>query len=182
VCAVRPIEQVFVYSLDRQAAGVLAGELAGQGPIPKAISVVTSAGEAVQHADIICTATTSPTPVFDGHWLRPGSHVNAIGSFTPAMQEVDPETLRRSLVVVDSRQAALAEAGDLLVPIRAGEFGEEIVHAELGEIIAGTRPGRTGSEQITYFKSVGVAVQDAVAAARALSNAERAGLGRLIEL
>jgi ornithine cyclodeaminase len=182
VCTVRAIERVFVYSLDRQGAEVFAGELAGRAPIPAAVEIVTSAAEALRHADIICTATTSSTPVFDGHWLRPGSHVNAIGSFTPAMQEVDPETLRRSLVVVDSRPAALAEAGDLLVPIRAGVFGEEIVHAELGEIIAGTRPGRTGPEQITYFKSVGVAVQDAVAAARALSNAERAGLGRLIEL
>jgi ornithine cyclodeaminase/alanine dehydrogenase-like protein (mu-crystallin family) len=98
------------------------------------------------------------------------------------MQEVDSETIRRALVVVDSRPAVLAEAGDLLVPLAAGEIGEAQIHAELGEILNGQKSGRTHPDQITYFKSVGVAVQDAVAARLALQGAITAGLGTVVEL
>lgn len=182
VCTVRPIKRVRVYSLDRDQARTFAAEMIGQGPIPDLIMVADSPETAVQDADIICTATTSSTPVFPGRLLAPGSHVNAIGAFRTDMQEVDVDTIRRSLVVVDSREAAMAEAGDLVIPIEAGEIEPDHIHAELGEIVSGRRSGRTSAEQITYFKSVGVAVQDAIAATIALHHAEQQNLGTVISL
>jgi ornithine cyclodeaminase/alanine dehydrogenase-like protein (mu-crystallin family) len=97
------------------------------------------------------------------------------------MQEIDPETVRRSLVVVDSREAALEEAGDLIAPLNDGEITLDHIHAELGEIIAGQKPGRTAAEQITFFKSVGVAVQDAAAARIVLQNGRANNLGIPLE-
>jgi ornithine cyclodeaminase/alanine dehydrogenase-like protein (mu-crystallin family) len=182
VCTVRTIRQARVYSPNRVHAQAFAREMAGQGSIPGSIAVAASAAEAVRGADIVCTATTASRPVFDGRDLQPGCHVNAVGSFTADMQEVDSETVRRALVVVDSRPAVLAEAGDLLVPLAAGVIGLEHIHAELGEIIAGRKPGRQSAEQITYFKSVGVAVQDVVAGRIALENALALGLGTVVDL
>jgi ornithine cyclodeaminase/alanine dehydrogenase-like protein (mu-crystallin family) len=182
VCTVRPIQEVRVYSIDRAQAETFAAEMAGVGPIPLTVQVVDGPQAAVSEADIVCTATTSTTPVFHGRDLKPGAHVNAVGAYTPEMQEVDVETIRRSLVVVDSRASVLAEAGDLMIPLAAGEIQESHIHAELGEIVAGTRPGRTHSQQITTFKSVGVAVQDAVAARIALAGAARRNLGTLVEM
>ncbi len=177
VCTVRDIEEVRVYSLDAEHARTFAQEMAGQGPIPNVIEVVDSPAVAVRGADIICTATTSSAPVFPGDMLSEGAHINAVGSFRSDMQEVDVTTILRSLVVVDSREAVMAEAGDLLKPMATGEIDANHIYAELGEIVNGTRPGRTSPEQITYFKSVGVAVQDAVAASLALKNAEEQQLG-----
>lgn len=182
VCAVRPIREVRVFSLNAEQAAQLAQELAGRAPIPPQIAVVGSAAEAVRGADIVYTATTSATPTFAGRDLKPGAHVIGIGSYTPQMQEVDVETVQRSLVVVDARESALAEAGDLIIPLQAGLIGPEHIHAEIGELAAGRKAGRTSAEQITFFKSCGVAVQDAVAARIALRNAERAGLGTVVAL
>lgn len=182
VCTVRNIDEVRVYGPNRQHAETFAREMAGQGPIPDNIVVAESADRAVQGADIICTATSSTTPVFSGAVLAPGSHVNAVGSFRTDMQEVDVDAIRRALVVVDSRKAAREEAGDLMIPIAQGVFDFDHIHAELGEIVRGERPGRTSDEQITYFKSVGVAVQDAIAASIALDNARRWGLGNEVSL
>lgn len=182
VCTVRSISTVRVYSPNREHAEGFAEAMAGRGPIPQAIEVVGSPAEAVAGADIVCTATTSTTPVFAGKDLKPGAHVNAVGSFMPGMQEVDVETIRRSVVVVDSREAVMEEAGDLVVPLAAGDISEEHIQAELGEIAGGRAPGRTDPEQITYFKSVGVAVQDAVAGRIALKNAVAHGLGSVVEL
>jgi len=177
VCTVRPIQEVRVYSLVREQALALAAELAGQGPIPANVRVVDDPETAVRGADVICTATTSNTPVFDGRHLSAGTHLNGVGAYLPTMQEVDTTTVQRSLVVVDSRTAVLAEAGDLIIPLQNGDIEANHVHAELGEIVAGLKPGRTSEQQITYFKSVGLAVQDAVAARIVLHNALSANLG-----
>ncbi|MCH7586558.1 MAG: ornithine cyclodeaminase family protein [Chloroflexi bacterium] len=182
VCTVRSIERVWVYSLDSPGARVFASEMRGTGPIPLEITVVDRAADAVARADIICTATTSSTPVFNGRDLRPGTHINAIGSYTPEMQEIDAETIQRARVVVDSREAALAETGDLIIPIQTGDYTAASIHAELGEIFLGIEKGRTDPRQITLFKSVGIAVQDVVAAARALENAVALDLGTVIHL
>lgn len=182
VCTVRSIREVRVYSLHPEHAHKFVQEMAGRGPIPRNVQAVTSPDEAVQGADIICTATNSPTPVFAGHLLQPGTHINAIGAYTTEMQEVDVETIRRALVVVDSREAMLAEAGDIVIPLKAGEIAETHIYAELGEIIAGRKPGRTSPDQITYFKSCGVAVQDAVAARLALEQAVTHNLGTMVSL
>jgi len=182
VCAVRQIEAAWVFSRSRSHAQEFATELEQEPWAPASIFVADTPAAAVREADIICTATTSSTPVFDGHDLRSGTHINAVGGYTPQMQEVDGTTVARALVVVDSREAALAEAGDLIIPIREGLISADHFHTELGELVNGTRVGRTDPEQITLFKSVGVAVQDAIAAGRALARAEQLGLGQIIEL
>jgi len=137
---------------------------------------------AVAEADIICTATTSSIPVFDGRLIKAGTHINGVGSFTPKMQEVDLVTVHRSRIVVDSRTAVWAEAGDLIIPLRNGDINEDHVFAELGEIVTGQITGRESYDQITFFKSVGVAVQDAAAASIALKNAIDQDLGITISL
>jgi len=181
VCTVRAIKAIRVFSLDFDQARRFAQTMSGRGPIPHAIEIANNPAEAISGVDIICTATTSTTPVFDGQFLEPGTHINSIGSFTPEMQEVDVETIRRSLVIVDSRDAVMEEAGDLLIPIADGEISEDHIHAEIGEIAAGKKPGRTNPEQITYFKSVGVAVQDAIAGRIALENAVANNLGTVVQ-
>lgn len=182
VCTVRNIREARVYSPNQENAKAFAQEMAGRRPAPADVRVVASANEAVRDAHIVCTATTSSSPVFSGAVLSPGSHVNAVGSFRTDMQEVDVETVSRALVVVDSREAAREEAGDLMIPINDGVLGFDHIHAELGEIVNGTRSGRTDDDQVTYFKSVGVAVQDVIAAKIALSNARAQSLGTEIDL
>lgn len=182
VCAVRGIESASIFSRDPNQSQEFADELAAQPWAPAMIEVSDTASDALVKADVICTATTSSTPVFDGSDLKPGTHINAIGSFLPSMQEIDSTTVERSLVVVDSRDAALAEAGDLIIPIQEGHISEDHVQAELGEIVNGVHPGRTDDSQITLYKSVGVAVQDAAAAGLALRNAKELGIGSVIEL
>ena len=177
VCCVRPVQSVRIYDLSLQRVDAFITEMAGKGPIPKDLCPAASPREAVSEADIICTATFSTTPVFDDAALKPGTHINGIGSYNPAMQEVPAETVKRSLVVVDSREAALAEAGDLVQPIDQGLISAGHIHAELGEIVLGRKGGRTSPEQTTFFKSVGIAVQDAVAGQLALENALKSGLG-----
>lgn len=180
VCTVRPIEKVFVYDKRDAAAESFRDEMSEV--IPAEIVVASSASRAVREADIVCTATTSKTPVFSDADLRPGTHVNAIGSFTPQMQELPGETVERSLLVVDSREAVWAESGDLIIPRDEGRISEDSVHAELGEIVAGTRPGRTTDEQVTVFKSVGNAVQDVSVGARILTEAKKKNLGTVVDL
>ncbi|WP_448592260.1 ornithine cyclodeaminase family protein [Thermoflexus hugenholtzii] len=166
VAAVRSLRRVRVYSRTPARAQALIEEMRGREGIPEDIAVAPTPEAAVAEADIVCTATNSSVPVFDGQALRPGTHINAIGSFTLEMRELDEETFRRAArVVVDSRAAALAEAGEVVWAIRQGILREADL-VELGEIAAGRRPGRERPEEITLFKSVGLAVQDLVAAQR----------------
>jgi ornithine cyclodeaminase len=183
VATVRSIERVLVFDKRQQSAEAFRGEMEKTGPpIPAEIEVAPSAKAAVREADVICTATTSMTPVFSDSDLKPGVHVNAIGSFTPQMQELPMATLGRALLVVDSRPAVWAEAGDFIIARREGLITEESVHAELGEIVAGTRPGRTSDDQVTLFKSVGNAVQDVSVGARVFEEAKKKGLGTVVDL
>ncbi|MEJ5240726.1 MAG: hypothetical protein WHS87_05980 [Anaerolineales bacterium] len=176
-CTVRNIERVWVYDLNPERVRTFIAEMAGQGPIPKDLRPAESPAQAVREADIICTATTSSTPVFDDADLKPGVHISAIGAYTPEMQEIPAQTVLRARVFVDSRTAALAEAGDLIQPIRQGLCGEEHIYAELGEVVLGRKAGRESSQEITLFKSVGIAVQDALAAQIALQNAGKMKIG-----
>ena len=183
VCTVRSITRALVCDANPDQAARYVDEMRARGaPFPADIRVATLAAEAVRQADVICTATTSTQPVFDGRDVRPGTHINAVGAYTPQMQEVDAETIQRAKVVIDSRQASLAEAGDLIVPLRQGLITEAHIHAEIGEIVAGLKPGRERDDEITYFKSVGVAVQDVAAARRVLDRAAALGLGVEVEL
>jgi ornithine cyclodeaminase len=179
-CTVRTIEQVWVYDSNRERAETFASEITGMGPIPHDIRIAKTSKEAVHKADIICTATTSISPVFDDAMLKPGVHISAIGSYTPEMQEIPTETVQRARIVVDSLSATLAETGDFVIPIRSGLIKIEDINTELGEILLGRKPGRKSPDEITLFKSVGVAVQDAMAAQVALENAQKLGLGQTI--
>ncbi len=180
-CTARPIETVFLYARNAEKAHALASEMKSKGFARQEFRVAQSPKEATEHADIICTATTSSRPVFDDKDVKPGTHISAVGSYTPEMQEVPAETLQRAKVFVDSRSASLEEAGDLIQPIRAGLFDETHICGELGEVVLGYRPGRESAEEITYFKSVGIAVQDAMAAQVALTNAHKMNIGTEVD-
>ena len=180
VCAVRAIREAWVYDPSPQQAQGFADEMCAALGIP--VHIAGSPGEAVRPADVICTATPATSPVFDDGDLRQGAHINAIGAFTPQMQEIPVETVQRAKVVVDQREAVLEEAGDLLIPLKSGVIGEDHFSTELGEVIAKDKPGRISPEQITLFKSVGVAVQDVAAAAAVFEAAQKAGLGAQVAL
>lgn len=155
---VREIEKIYAYDIIADKAVKFAGEMRDR--LGLEVEVVDSSREAVERADIIVTATTSKTPVIKREWLKLGAHINAIGAYTPDMRELDTETILDAKVVVDLKEAALSEAGDIIIPIREGRYSEDRIYAELGEIVSKVKPGRTSSEEITVFKSVGLAVQD----------------------
>lgn len=182
VCTVREIKTVSVYSPNRDNAETFAQEMAGRGVIPSDIQVTESANEAIENADIICTATSSQSPVFDGNLLKTGAHINAVGSYMPTMQEVDEVTLQKAQIYMDDKSAILAEAGEIIIALEQGAISESDLYAEIGEVVNGTKRGRQSREDITYFKSVGVAVQDAVSASIALMNADTMDIGTLLEL
>jgi ornithine cyclodeaminase len=180
-CTARKIETAFLYGANAEKARTLAEEMKGKGPITNDVRVASSAKEAIEHADVICTATTSTKPVFEDKYLAAGTHISAIGSYTPEMQEVPAATLQRAKIFVDSRSASLEEAGDLIQPMRQGLFDESHIYGELGELILGKISGRQSQEEITYFKSVGIAVQDAMAAQVALNNAHKMNIGTEVD-
>ena len=177
--AVRDLETVRVFGLDRPQVEAFVERL--QPEVTARLLAADSADEAVRGADVVSCATNSPEPVFDGLALQEGAHVNAIGTFTLDRREVDLETVARARIFVDQREAALEEAGELVAGIEAGVTDAED-WAEIGEVVAGTRPGRASGEMITFFKSVGHAVQDVVAAARVMKRAVGSGLARTVEL
>jgi ornithine cyclodeaminase len=160
--AVRPIRRVTVVSRTRARAEALADRAREAG-----VEAGVGAAGDITEADLVCTCTTSPEPLFDGSLLRPGTHVNAIGAFSPDTRELDDEAVRRARVVVETRRAALAEAGDILIPLRSGVIDESHVVADLAQVVRGERV-RTGPRDITVFKSVGIAVEDLAVAGAAV--------------
>jgi alanine dehydrogenase len=177
LCVVRGIDQVRVFDIDRGAAESFAQEMGGCETISSNIEVVGSPRDAVVDADIVITASTSPTPVFDGDDLSPGAHINNVGSHAPAVRELDTKTVVKSKIVCDSVEACLVEAGDLLIPIEEGALTESDIHGDLADVIGGRLPGRVTDEEITLFKSVGLAFQDAVVALESYRKAQSMGLG-----
>jgi ornithine cyclodeaminase len=181
VRCVRPITEVRIVSRSGASAAALVEELGRHGDGVEA-HVVSEPAAAISGADIVIAATSSATPVFPGALVEPGTHVTGVGSFTPEMREVDTDLVMRARVIVDQREAILEEGGDIVGPIRDGAVDASVMEAEIGEIVLGRASGRTGDEEITFFKSVGNAVQDVTVAARVLEVAEREGLGVLAEL
>lgn len=175
MCIVRDITRVRVFDIDQEKAETLAMEMGGRGAIPANIEVVGSPGDAVAGADIVVTATTSRSPVFDGDDLSPGAHINGIGSHMPGMRELDTKTILKSKIVCDSVEACLIEAGDLIIPANEGALGKSDIHGEVADVITGMLPGRQSDEEITLFKSVGLAFQDAAVAMRAYQEAAKKG-------
>jgi|HigsolmetaAR201D_1030396.scaffolds.fasta_scaffold06646_2 ornithine cyclodeaminase len=183
VCVARSIKRVWVVNRTAAHAERLAEELRGFGaPIPVDVRVASSAAQALAEADVVCCATSSPTPIFDDADVRAGTHFNGVGSYRSTMQELPAATVARARVVVDQRAAAWAEAGDLVQARAQGLIDEAHVVGELGEVVSGRVAGRTSPEQITFFKSVGNAAQDIAVAQVAYQQARELGLGTEIEL
>ena len=177
--AVRSIERIRVYARTADPVRALIEQL--QPHVSATLVAASSSSEAVRDVSLVCTATSSRTPVLDGGLLAPGTHINAVGSYTEAMQEIDVATIREAKVFVDSREAAEREAGDLLAAVREGATAPR-EWTELGQVVTGMAPGRTATEDLTLFKSVGLAVQDIAVAGEALVRAQQHGLGREIVL
>jgi ornithine cyclodeaminase/alanine dehydrogenase-like protein (mu-crystallin family) len=176
VCTVRQIETVWVYSPNSEQVKVFIAEMAGRGPIPRDIRAANDPQEAVAEAEIISAATTSHTPVFPDRDVKQGTHINAAGTHTADGIEIPEETIARSRITVDSRAATRVESGEIAIPLQNKLITESDV-VEIGEVFLGKAAGRTSLKQITFFKSVGVAVQDALAGRLALENAQRMDLG-----
>ncbi len=179
IAAVRALDEIRIFARTASSREAFASEL--DRVLDARVVAADSPAAAIEGAEIICAATTSTVPVFDGAAVAEGCHVNGVGSYTPEMREVDVELVRRSRIFVDSRSSARLEAGELIEAERQ-KATRAADWAELGEVVEGTQPGRTGEREITFFKSVGVAVQDVAAASAALTRARRLGLGTEIEL
>jgi ornithine cyclodeaminase len=166
MCAVRDVTDLVVVSRSPGAAEALVEEGLGRG-----LTARRGEPEAVDEADLVCTCTTAETPLFEGSLLPEGVHVNAVGSYQPETRELDTETLRRARVVVETREVALAEAGDLLIPIEEGVIQADHIVADLAEMVRGAAVRRS-TEDVTLFESVGLAFEDLVVA-RAVVDAGR---------
>jgi alanine dehydrogenase len=180
LAAIFALERVVVLGRDAARARGFAEAMAAE--LGVAVEASDDPRAAVSGADLVTCATTSPTPLFAGADLRPGTHVDAVGAFRPETREVDTETVRRARVVVDAYTAALAEAGDLLIPLGEGAIRREHILAELAELVAGTRRGRTSADQVTLFKSVGWALEDLATATLAYNRAKERSIGTEVTL
>lgn len=146
------------------------------------ITPVEKPEDAVKGVDVVVTATTSKNPVFSGEWVDVGVHVNSIGAHTPDARELDDVTIKKAKIVVDCMDAALNETGDLVIPIKKGIINVNSIHAELGEVVSGLKPGREAAEEVTLFKSVGLAIEDAAVAKIVYEKAKKHGLGLEVKL
>jgi len=177
ICSVRSVEFVKVYAPTREHVKTFIEEMGEQ--VPAKIVCANSPDEALGDADIICTATTATRPVFDDNLIKPGTHINGVGSYTLEMIEIPPRTVSRSGIFIDSHSAIMEEAGEIVAAVKQ-KLIDPTQLTEIGDVVMGKRNGRKSQDQITFFKSVGVAVQDAVAAQLALQNARKKGLGQSI--
>jgi alanine dehydrogenase len=175
ISEVRSIRRILVYDRDPRAADDFSKTVYENLKTP--VSIMTRARDVVIDSDILVTVTTSTVPVFDGLDLKTGTHINAVGAYTPEMRELDDLTIGKSKIVVDTYEGCMAEAGDLLIPIRNGKLSKENIYADLGEIILGQKTARTGEDEITLFESVGFALEDLVVASLAYRKARERGMG-----
>lgn len=181
--AMREVAQVVrtrIYSRTRAKAEAFKTTNEPRFRIP--IDVVDSAEAAVHEADLIVLATTATAPIIKWAWLKAGCHINAVGSHSPGVRELDSDTVAQARLVVDSRDANFAECGDILIPLQEGRFPREHAADEIGEVAAGSKPGRTTPTQVTLFKSVGIAVEDVAAANLIYRKALVKGIGTSVQL
>jgi ornithine cyclodeaminase/alanine dehydrogenase-like protein (mu-crystallin family) len=177
--AVRPLRRVRAWSPHADRLQAFADEAAAAGTT---VEPMDTARDAVEGADIICTVTASAEPVLRGSWLAAGAHVNAVGSSLPSNRELDSEAVRRARLFVDRRDSARSEAGDYLIPLREGVIGEDHIVAEIGEVAADMAGGRRSPDEITVFKSLGLAIEDLAAARWIHQQAVATGAGTPIPL
>jgi alanine dehydrogenase len=177
---VRKLKKIKLYSPSGASAAAVKQDIAPQ--VEAAIEVVKSAEEAVRDSDILVTVTTAKEPIVKQEWLKPGVHINAVGSHRPDLREIDGATLARAKIVVDSREAIMAECGDILLAIKEGSITGENIHGEIGEVLAQAKPGRRSTDELTLYKSVGIAIQDVTTANLVYQKALRQGVGTNVEI
>lgn len=179
ICKVRDIKRCFLFGKNKEHAKEFKREMSTKLNIE---FIISESMRDLRDAEIICTATNSHSPVFDGAHVGKGTHINAIGAYTPKMSEIPAEIVVQSKIVVDQREACLAEAGDIIKPIASALISEDDIYAELGEIVCGAKEARTDETDITLFKSVGNAIQDLFCASQAFKVASRKNLGEEVSL
>jgi alanine dehydrogenase len=177
---VRQIECVKVYSPSGKNAQRLKEEMESETKIK--IEPIKTAEAAVREADLLVTATTAKEPILKSDWLKPGAHINAVGSHRPDLREIDGATMKRAKLIVDSRAAIMAECGDVLLAIKDGAIEAGDASVEIGEVLAGKKPGRTNAEEITLYKSVGIAIQDVATARLVFQKARQQNAGFEVEM
>jgi ornithine cyclodeaminase/alanine dehydrogenase-like protein (mu-crystallin family) len=155
---VRKLERIKVYSPSGTSAAHIKRDLEAQ--IAATIEISSSAEQAVRDSDLVLTVSTAKEPIIKPEWVKPGAHINAVGSHRPDLREIDSATLARARIVVDSHEAVMAECGDILLALKENAITEKNIDAEIGEVLAGSKTGRSSPEEITLYKSVGVAIQD----------------------
>ena len=180
MCAVRAIQLAKVFSPTAAHRAAFAERTAAKLGIE--VIPVNDPGEAVKGCDIVIAASAAKTPILMGDWISPGTHINGIGSHTPDARELDEKTIKKSKIVVDSMEAAMREAGDLLMPIAAGAIRQDSIYGELGELALGNKAGRENDDEITLFKSQGLAIEDVSAAKTVYEKAKAQGKGTDLRL
>jgi ornithine cyclodeaminase len=178
--AVRPVRRVRVFSVPAESAEQFAereSRLTGL-----TVEAVATAEEAVAGADLICTVTSATEPIVLGEWVSPGAHVNAVGAYSPTTRELDSELVARARLYADKRESLLGEAGEFLIPKAEGLIGDDHIVGEIGEVLTGAAPARTSPEEITLFKSLGIAIEDLAAAHRVYEIARERELGTWVDI
>lgn len=176
IARVRPLRRVRIWSRTAENAAKLIEEAKAEG-VDFDLGLATNLEDAVGEADIIVTATSSSEPILCGEWLRPGTHINAIGSSVPANRELDADTVASCVMFVDSRESARAESGDILLAAREVELPEGLIRAELGEVLTGAADGRLSGDEVTVYNSLGVAAEDLATAEFLFARAKGQGRG-----
>ena len=179
VAEARKLSKAYIYDISEDAVKKFIAEM---GPKLNLEIIPAASPDELMKCDILVTATSSATPLFDGNKVKEGTHINGIGSHTPTARELDTAIVKRSKFVGDSREACFKEAGDIMIPVNAGEIPMEHFYAELGELITGKKPGRVNNNEITLFKSNGLAIQDAATAKLVYDKALAAGIGLNAEI
>ena len=177
ICSAANLDKVLIYAVDPpERVQAFADDLAQATGITMEIG--SSTQSVVEQSDIVCLATTAAEPILDGDWFKPGAHINAIGSHAPGVRELDTKSLLRAKVVCDTKVACLNEAGDIQIPIEAGDYSADQIYGDLGEVVNGTISGRENDDEVTLFKSVGLAVQDISCAGLVYRQAVAQGVGQ----
>jgi alanine dehydrogenase len=177
---VRQLSLIKLYSPSGKSARSIKQDLEKPCAIP--IEVVDSAQAAVRDSDLLVTVTTAKEPIVQVAWLKPGVHINAVGSHRPDLREIDGATLKRAKVVVDSREAVMAECGDILLALKEQSIGAADIHGEIGEVLAGAKAGRSSPSEVTLYKSVGIAIQDVATAQLVYRKALERNVGTDVEV
>ncbi len=180
VSMARELARAYVYDVSAEAVKSFVKDMSAK--LKLEVIAADSPEQMLAEADILCTATSSATPIFDGSQVRPGTHINGVGSHSPTTSELDTTIVRRSRLIADSTEACLKEAGDVMIAIQEGLITASHIQADLGDLVLGRKQGRTNAEEITLFKSNGLAIQDAATAKLVYDAAKNAGAGKEVTL